>query len=155
MPPQMPLGGNREPSSLRVFGILHLILAGVGILFGISSLFARQTNAFFIRSGNPAYEAQLRYVEEVHWVSVMTGVFMLVLAALLLVAGIKLVRSRPDGVAWSNRYAWTSIATKVISLVVTVAVLLPAMRRMIDGMVPLPPGCRREAPRHFPTSCKW
>ncbi len=139
-PPPVPTGGMLEPSSLRVFGILHLILAGIGVIFGISSFFARQTNAFFVKSGDPAFEAQVRYMEEVHWVSVVTGIFMLVLAGLLLVAGIKLVRSRPDGVTWSNRYAWTSIATKMVSLVITVAVLLPAMRRMLGGMMPAPSG---------------
>jgi membrane-bound metal-dependent hydrolase YbcI (DUF457 family) len=94
----------------------------------------------FINSKSPGYEAQLRYMEEVRWVSILTGIFMIVLAGLLLVAGIKLVRSRPDGVAWSNRYAWASIATKVISLVITVAVLMPAMRRMIGGIMPPPSG---------------
>ena len=97
-------------------------------------------NSIFVNSKSPGYEAQLRYMEEVEWVSILTGVFILMLVGMMLVAGIKLVRSRPDGVAWSNRYAWTSIATKLISLVITVAVLLPAMHRMIGGMMPPPSG---------------
>jgi hypothetical protein len=71
---------------------------------------------------------------------IFSCVFLIVLAGLLLVAGIKLVRSRPEGVAWSNRYAWASIATKAITLVITVAVLLPAMRRMVGGIMPPPSG---------------
>ena len=140
-PPPMPNAGSLiEPSAVRVFGILHLILAGIGLLFGVVSLFTNQMNSIFIDSKTPGYDAQLRYMEEVEWVSILTGVFILMLAGMMLVAGIKLVRSRPDGVAWSNRYAWTSIATKLISLVITVAVLLPAMQRMIGGMMPPPSG---------------
>lgn len=139
-PPMPPSGGASEPSAVKIFGIFHLILAGFGFLFGIWSLLAKQTSSIFIRPGTPGYDAQLRYMDEVHWVSVMTGLFMLMLAVLLLVAGLKLVRSRPDGVAWSHRYAWTSIATKAISLVVTVAVLLPAIQRMTGEMMPPPAG---------------
>jgi hypothetical protein len=133
-------GGAQEPSAIRVFGILHLVLAGCGLLFGIWSLFTRQANSLFIDSSSPGYEAQLRYMEDMGWVSIMTGLFLIALAGLLLVAGIKLVRSRPDGIAWSNRYAWASIATKLISLAVTVAVVLPAMQRMVGGIMPPPAG---------------
>lgn len=137
----MPRGGGQlEPSAIRVFGILHLILAGIGILFGIWCFFADQMNSIFIDPKSPGYDAQLRYTEEVEWVSILTGVFILMLAGMQIVAGIKLVRSRPDGVAWSNRYAWASIATKLISLVISVAVLLPAMHRMMGGMMPPPSG---------------
>jgi len=140
-PPPMPAGGGLiEPAAIRVFGILHLILAGTGFLFGVWSFFAEQMNSVFINSKSPGYEAQLRYMAEVRWVSILTGIFLIVLAGLLLVAGIKLVRSRPEGVAWSNRYAWASIATKAITLVITVAVLLPAMRRMVGGIMPPPSG---------------
>lgn len=140
-PPLMPSHGSpMEPSAVRVFGILHLILGGIGILFGIWCFFADQMNSMFIDAGTPGYDAQLRYMEEVKWVTILTGVFILVLAGLLIVAGIKLVRSRPDGVAWSNRYAWASIATKLVSLVISVAVLLPAMHRMMGGMMPPPSG---------------
>ena len=62
------------------------------------------------------------------------------LAGLLLASGLMLVRSQPRGVTWSHRYAWTSIATKTISLVVTVAVVLPAMQRMMDEAMAFPPG---------------
>lgn len=138
----MPSGGTSllEPSAIRVFGILHLILAGIGVLFGIWCFFAEQMNLMFIDPKSPGYDAQLLYMKEVEWVSILTGVFITVLAGMLLVAGIKLVRSRPDGVTWSNRYAWASIATKLVSLVISVAVLLPAMHRMMGGMMPPPSG---------------
>lgn len=146
-PPPMPAGGIQEPSAVKVFGILHLILAGIGFLMGIWSFFANQLNGVFMNSNSAAFkgrsnyvEAQTQYVEQMNWVSIMSGVFMLALAGLLLSSGIMLVRSQPRGVTWSHRYAWTSIATKLISLVVTVAVVLPAMQRMMDEAMAFPSG---------------
>lgn len=143
-PPPMPSGGIREPSAVRVFGIFHLILAGLGVLFGFWSFFAEQTNSMFVSSGSAEYQTQMSYLDEIQWVSIMTGIFLLALAAMLFISGIKLVRSQPDGISWSHRYAWTSIATKAISLVVTVIVVMPAVNRMVGGMLPpssaMPPG---------------
>jgi hypothetical protein len=143
----MPTGGIQEPSAVKIFGILHLILAGIGFLMGIWSFFASQLNSFFMNSNSAAFKgrsdhmaAQTRYVEEMNWVSIMSGGFMLALAGLLLTSGLMLVRSQPRGVTWSQRYAWTSIATKLISLVVTVAVVLPAMQRMMDEAMAFPTG---------------
>lgn len=139
-PPPMPAGGLLEPAAVRVFGILHLILAGIGILMGIWSLFANQFNAFLFNADSPEMKAQAAYMQQMTWISIMSGVFMMVLAGLLLTSGIQLVRSRPDGVTWSHRYAWTSIGTKLVSLVVTVAYVLPAMNRMMEDAMGLPAG---------------
>ena len=143
----MPAGCIQEPSAVKVFGILHLILAGIGFLTGIWSFFANQLNGFFMNSNSAAFKgrsdymaAQTKYIEEMNWVSIMSGVFMLALAGLLLASGLMLVRSQPRGVTWSHRYAWASIATKLISLVVTVAVVLPAMQGMMDEAFALPSG---------------
>lgn len=139
-PPPLPALSAAEPPAVKVFGILHLILAGLGVLFAIFSVAARNVNGIFINAKTPGHDAQLRYVDELHWVSVMGGVFMFALACLLLVAGLKLVRGRPDGVTWSHRYAWSSIATKIVSLVVTVVFVLPATQRMMGDIMETPAG---------------
>jgi hypothetical protein len=126
-PPPMP-----PPSAVNVFGILHLVLAGLGVLLGLWGLVSRMFVSVFqgMAPSDPAMVAQRKYMEDLWPVTVMNSVFALGLAALLLVAGLKLVRMKPDGVMWSNRYAWTSIATKAISLVVAVAYVLPLTNRM-------------------------
>ncbi len=143
-PPPMPAGGLLEPAAVRVFGILHLVLAGLGVLMSLWAFFSNRVNALFFDAGSPEMKAQAAYMNQLEWVSIMSGVFLAVLAGLLLHSGILLVRSRPDGVQWSHRYAWTSIGTKLFSLVITVAFVLPAMQRMMDdamGMAPgMPPG---------------
>ena len=143
-PPPMPAGGLLEPAAVRVFGIFHLILAGLGVLMSLWAFFSNRVNALFFNADSPEMKAQAAYMDQLEWISIMSGVFLAVLSGLLLHSGILLVRSRPDGVKWSHRYAWTSIATKLVSLVVTVVFVLPAMQRMMDdamGMAPgMPPG---------------
>ena len=140
-PPPVPLATGGEPSAVKVFGILHLVLAAIGLLTGLWTLISLKfADVFTKQAGAEFAKAQAAYMDEIAWVSVMTGIFLLLLAGLLAVAGLKLVRSRPDGVAWSHRYAWTSIATKLVSLVVTVVVVLPATQRMMGEIMASGPG---------------
>jgi hypothetical protein len=120
------------PSAVNVFGILHLNLAGLGVLFGLWGLVSRMFFTAFqgMAASDPVMVAQRKYVEDLWPVTVMNSIFMLGLAGLLLTAGLKLVRAKTDGVMWSNRYAWTSITAKAISLVVTVSYVLPLSNRM-------------------------
>lgn len=144
-PPPIPAYGPAEPSAVKAFGIMHLVLAAFGLLMGAWSMVSLLIGPAMIPAGSPGYAAQIRYQDQLKWVTVMTGTFMLALAALLFVSGLKLVRSRADGVKWSHRYSWTSIVTKLISLVVTVAWVLPATQRMLDEIIPHGTGGKAEA----------
>jgi len=131
-----------EPASIKVFGILHLVLGGLGILTGLWGVVSSVFSSSFVGIGVPAgeetevlLEAQRAYMEEITWVGVLGSVFTLVLAGLLIVAGLGLVRKRPAGLRWSNRYAWTSIATKLVNMVLAVLVTVPAVNRMLDAMM--------------------
>jgi len=151
VPPPMPFQAAPEPAAVRVFGILHLVLAGIGLLGGLWTIFSAQLTHLFAKQKDLNQAAQLRYLDDISWVSTLTGAFMLGLSILLAIAGLKLVGSRPDGVVWSHRYAWTSIATKLVSLVVTVAVVLPATLRMMSEMMSTVPGMPGGAERTFAT----
>jgi hypothetical protein len=137
-----PLPAGPPPQAVKVFGILHLVFAGLGLLFGIWGLFSRMVMSMVqnMSPGDPSVVLQRKYLEELWPVTVMGSIFYLGLAALLLVAGLKLVRQNPDGVMWSNRYAWTSITTKLISLVVAVGYVLPLTNRMMGEIVATPRG---------------
>ena len=130
-PPALPPGP--PPQSVKVFGILHLVFAGFGFVFGVWGLVSIKFMEMFQagQAGDPIMIAQRKYMEALWPVTVMQGIFSIGLAALLLVAGLKLVRSIQDGVMWSNRYSWTSIGAKMIALVVTVIYVLPLSNRMM------------------------
>ncbi len=150
-PPPMPHQAVAEPAAVRVFGILHLVLATIGLFGGLWSIFSTQLTHLILDRQDLQEHAQLRYAEEIRWVSTMNGAFMLALALPLTLAGLKLVHSRPEGVVWSHRYAWTSIATKLVSLVVTVVVVLPATRRMMADIMAEAPALRGAAEQTFTT----
>jgi hypothetical protein len=132
-----PLPPMPPPPVVKTFGILHLVLAGFGLIFSIWGLLSSKVLSMVQRTnpGDPTVVVQRKYLEELWPVTVMGSIFYLGLAALLLVAGLKLVREKADGVMWSNRYAWTSITTKAISLVVAVAYVLPLSNRMMGDIV--------------------
>lgn len=132
LPPTPPPQGP-PPTPVKVFGILHLVLAGLGLISGLWGFVSAKFMSMIqgMTPNDPTMVIQRKYIEELWPVTVMGSIFTLGLAALLLVSGLKLVRLQPDGVMWSNRYAWTSITTKAISLVVAVAYVLPLTNRMM------------------------
>ncbi|MCW1926588.1 hypothetical protein OKA05_28810 [Luteolibacter arcticus] len=134
-PPALPQGP--PPQVVKIFGILHLVFAGLGIILGIWGFFSMKFTTMIqgMSPNDPSMVVQRKYAEDLWPVTVMNSTFLLGLAALLLVAGLKLVYSKPDGVMWSNRYAWTSITTKIISLVVVLTYVLPLSNRMMGEIV--------------------
>lgn len=138
VPPPVP--PSLAPSSVKTFGIIHLVLAALGVINGLWGFASKWVMGFFLDPKDPTAVAQLRYQEELHWFTLVASSMALALAALLLIAGMKLVRQQPDGVAWSHRYAWTSIAFKVVTLVITVAYVLPLTNRMMAEIMQSTPG---------------
>ncbi|GAA5483189.1 hypothetical protein [Haloferula sargassicola] len=124
--PQLP------PTVIKVLGIIHLVFAAMGVLnaiFAIVGMVALgKMKGFAGTAGGSA--AFGKYMSEIAWVSILNAVFSIGLAGLLLVAGLKLLRHRANALRWSNAYAWTSIATKVVATVISLLVVLPAAHRM-------------------------
>ena len=56
-----------------------------------------------------------------------------------IVAGILLLQQRKNALKWSNAYAWSSLGTKLINLVLTVTILVPAMQEMMRGITKFTP----------------
>ena len=133
----MPAPHSLEPSAVKVFGIIHLILAGIGILSGLWGIVSSQMMGMFQKfMPNPGQaEIQMQFSKDIWWVTLMNSIFALTLAGLLLTAGLKLVRSQKDGIKWSNRYAWTSIGMKLVMVIISVAFVLPMMNRMMGDVM--------------------
>ena len=132
-----------QPQSVKVFGIMHVLLAVYG--FGATAL-----GIITAMVGNPIYqflpkspelakqmalEAQMQ--DKMMVATVIALVLTAVTAVLILIAGIKLLKKRSSGLVWSNRYAWTSLAGKVVTLILTFLYTIPAMREMaVDPALP-------------------
>lgn len=143
-PPPMPLAN--PPGQIKVLGVLHLVLAGVGVLLVLYALVSRHFSKVLLSAQQTAgglQETQARFTQAItesaerfNWFSYASSVL---LAVLLVVAGIGLLKSRRSGLAWSNRYAWTSIGLKIVNLILCVTMVIPEMNRVLaefDGQGP-------------------
>jgi hypothetical protein len=150
-PPGLPDVMVREPGAIKTFGVIHLIMAGYGIIMGLFSLlstlfFQNFSKSFATPSGTSGPSsteqemAMTNYMSDLQFYTYISIAFTFVLAAMLIIAGIGLLKAREKGRVMSIRYAWTSIATKVVALIYTIVVVMPATKRMTDTMYQGMPG---------------
>lgn len=133
--PQAPVAhAALKPTVLTVFGILHLVLAGIGVLMVFFTLLGSVFSSALSQLPGDEFAALQAVQAETLWVTLLGAGFAAILSGLLTVAGIKLLRGRRDALRWSNTYAGTSIATKMVTLVLTILVVLPATQRMMEAM---------------------
>lgn len=140
-----------EPGSIKVFGIMHLVVAAYGLFMGVMGLigtlfFQGMSKGLSSGSmpGGPSsgeqQAAMLQYMNELKPFTYVSLAFSFVLAVMLIIAGIGLLKSRDSGRQMSIRYAWASIITKLISLGFTIAIVIPATKRMTDTLYQGMPG---------------
>jgi hypothetical protein len=133
-PPSPPPVQAHRPAILQVFGILHLLAAGYGIVTGLWGLYMTIAGNPFLNMlpEGPAREAQETMTRAMQpMVNINLGITT-VLVVLVLVAGIKLLRAKKDAVKASNIYAIASLLGKVVGAVLVFIYLVPAQRQMME-----------------------
>ncbi len=155
MPPQPPRDVPdvmlQEPGAIKTFGVLHLVIAGYGMLMGIISLVSTvffqglSKNLATPRgvagpSGAEQEMAMMSYMNELKTYTYASLAFSFALAVMLIIAGIGLLKGREKGRVMSIRYAWASLAAKLVGIVMTVAIVMPATKRMTDTLYQGMPG---------------
>lgn len=145
-PPNLAMDTVIEPASIKVFGIFHLIIAGLGSIATIFGLVMLQFSNQFSKlmtmappgtsSGASSQQEQavIKYLGETRTYTYMTSGFSIILAVMLIIAGIGLLKKRESGRVMSIRYAWASIAAKVITLVMMLTFMMPATTRYNEAM---------------------
>jgi hypothetical protein len=135
-----------EPASIKVFGIFHLIIAGlgsIGTIFGLVMLqFSNQFSKLMTMAppgsssgaSSQQEKAVIQYLGETRTYTYITSGFSIILAVMLIIAGIRLLKKRESGRVMSIRYAWASIGTKVITLVMILTFMMPATTRYNEAM---------------------
>ena len=133
IPPAM-LG---EPPAVKVFGILHLVFAGIGLIGAVWGLFIAVVGNPFLKfsAAGPEMDAQIAMQAKINPMTITSGILSLIVAVPMIIAGIQLLQKRKGGLKWSNTYAWSSLGAKVINLILTVTIMVPAMQEMTQGML--------------------
>ena len=125
-----------EPPAVKVFGILHLVFAGFGLLGAGWGLFvALVGNPFLKFSPADQLDAQIAMQTKISPVTITSGILSLLVAIPMIIAGLQLLQKRRNGLKWSNTYAWSSLGAKLINLVLAVTLMIPAMQEMTQGML--------------------
>jgi len=137
----MPYFITERPPVVKVMGILHLVFAGLGLLGAVWGLFIAIVGNPFLKM-MPAtpemhahLEAQMAMQEKIKPMTITSSTLSLLVAIPMIIAGIKLLRKHKDGLKWSNIYAVSSLAAKVVNMVLAVTILIPAMREMTQGIM--------------------
>ena len=147
-PPSPPPIQAHKPALLQVFGILHLLAAGYGIITGLWGAYVAFVANPFINMvpPGPARDAQETMTRAMQPMTVINLAITAVLVLLVIVAGLKLLKAKKDAVKASNRYAIASIVGKVVGGVLVFIYMVPAQRQMIDeqlgGMGDVPAGMK-------------
>jgi hypothetical protein len=143
-PPSFP-GMHVTPPAVKVFGILHLVFAGLGVVGALWALFiAVVGNPFLKMAGaNPQLgeqmEAQIAMQARINPASITSSALSLLVAIPMIVAGVLLLKERKNALKWSNAYAWSSLGSKTINLVLAVTIVVPAMQEMTRGILKTAP----------------
>jgi hypothetical protein len=139
-PSLMPSPEITEPAAVRVMGILHLVFAGWGILTASWALYMAVAGNPFLKlspAGAPLTDqmkAQISMQAKIQPASVTMAIFSLLVAIPMIIAGIRLLKKRRSALKWSNGYAYSSLTAKMVNVVMTVTIIVPAMREMTQGM---------------------
>jgi len=126
-----------QPQAVKILGIMHVIFAGLGFLGLVWTVFLLTVGnpVFLFMPKTPEMVAQAKAQEamqsQIMTVTIASSVLTLVIGALMLAAGILLLKKRKSGLKWSNRYAWTSLAGKAVNVVLGFAFTMPVAKESL------------------------
>ncbi len=127
-----------QPQTVKVFGIMHVIFGAYGILTILLAFVAMAgVNPYLaLIPKTPAASAQMEQQAEMQTemlpMTIAATVISVVITAFILTAGILMLKRRRNGLKWSNRYAWTSLAGKAFNAVIAIFYTYPMMEEMMS-----------------------
>lgn len=131
-----------EPQTVKIFGILHLVFGAYGIFTILSGLVVIFFGNVFMdmlpqsAEMSAQAQAQAEMNDKLMPLNIISTILTIVVTALIITAGVTLLKKRRSGLKWSNRYAIASIFMKLVVAILTITITLPAMKEMMQSQVP-------------------
>ncbi len=128
-------GETGQPQTVKVFGILHVLLGAYGVfglVIGIIAMAGMNPFLAFMPKTPEAVaqmEQQAAMQKEMLPATIIGTILSLATTFLIIKAGILLLKRRRSGLKWSNRYAWVSLVGKVFGVVVMILYTYPIMQK--------------------------
>ena len=125
-----------SPAVAKTFGIIHLVYFGIFFLltvYGIYSLFFASTAA----QDNPVAQEMTNIQHELMSMPSVKAYYLismgvsLAMLAVLLVAGLQLLKRQPLGRTLSLVFAWASIVTGILSTVLYMLLVSPTYKELL------------------------
>jgi hypothetical protein len=123
-----------QPQTVKVFGILHVILGAYGVLTLIIAAAAMAGfNPFLaLVPKTPGAAAQMEQQAAMQAkmmpLTIIGSIIAVATTFLILKAGILMLKRRRNGLMWSNRYAWMSLVGKVFGVIVAILYTYPMLK---------------------------
>lgn len=128
-----------QPQVVKVFGIMHVLLGAYGVfstLLAVAAMAGFNPLRALIAKGASASAQtaqQTAMQSEMLPYSIGMTIIGIVTTIFIFTAGILILKKRRRGLKWSNRYAWVSLAGKVIGLIFTFLYTYPITMKMMSG----------------------
>jgi hypothetical protein len=133
----------QRPGVIKVFGIMHIILGAVGVIGGIISIGSQLASKAILQAladgmgeeaGAEFMQLTIDYTSKLASISYFDLGARLLIAVLIIVAGVALLKGRRTAIKKSNLYCFVSIGLKVLMLVLIVVVVAPATGEFYDAL---------------------
>jgi hypothetical protein len=131
-PPPVQYAVQGDPPVVKVLGILHLVFAGFGVIGALWGLFIAVAGNPFLKMApsTPHLQEQFAMQARIQPMSLATSALSLLVAIPMITAGVLMLKKRKSGLKWSNIYACSSLGAKVVNLVLTLTIVIPATNEM-------------------------
>lgn len=127
-----------EPSSIKVFGILHLVFGGFGVLMLLASsaqLIFRKAMVNASSQGDDALtEFQNQFAESSQTATAISLLASLIVTIFILRAGLLLVQRKKNAVKASVLYSYISLGAKIIAILLALLVTMPALNTTLETL---------------------
>ncbi len=128
-----------QPQTVKVFGIMHLVLGAYGVLTVLLAILAIiGFNPFLALMPKSAgataqMEQQAAMQSEMMPITIVSTIVAIATTVFIIMGGVLMLKRRRSGLKWSNRYAWTSLLGKVLNLFATVFYTIPMMKEITSS----------------------